>query len=83
MHNYLKRLSKIPWSHLAEYFFKQRSFNWQCVTISVYIILMFGFVNCQVDFNDDDEEEIKVYRPRPIDYVNIVNSANKGPNGKV
>ncbi|RNA44664.1 hypothetical protein BpHYR1_047972 [Brachionus plicatilis] len=80
MHNYLNRLSKIPWSHLAEYFFKQRSFNRQCVTISMYIILMLGFVNCQVDFNDDDEEEIKVYRPRPIDYVNSVNSAYKGPN---
>lgn len=63
-------------------FLKESSFNWQLINFFMYIIFLYGAVNCQVDFSDDDDEEIKIYRPKPIDYVNNVNSVHKGPNGK-
>lgn len=88
---YLNLPPDMPWTLLASNFFKYQKSFWRTrrsiIVLFLYIMIMVNMVNCQVDFNDDDEESENVYKAKTNDYnnVNIVNDPymqkNKVSNG--
>lgn len=63
MHKYFSILVN-QWTFITKNIIAFKSLSCKNIILSIYIFFAFQFVNCQMGFSDDDDEEINVYYPK-------------------